>query len=140
MEKIMKRFLIIVSTILLVLFSLTACAKDITIAIKDNGEVISVQTKTGTTVREVLEQENIKINGKDEIEPSLEAEIIEETAEITIKRYAKVIVKKGVESKEVELVGGTVQSAIDQSGFTIASNEEIDHNADEHLTDGISHN
>ena len=47
------------------------------------------------------------------------------------------IVKKGVESKEVELVGGTVQSAIDQSGFTISSDEEIDHDAEEYLTDGM---
>ena len=133
----MKRTLCVICVLLLLSVLLTACSKEITVVIKDAGQETTVQTKTDTTVKKMLEQNGISLHDKDEVDPSLDFVITEDTKEITIKRYAKVTVKKGHDAKEVELVGATVKDAVDASGFKLDEGEELDHDEDEYLTDGM---
>ncbi len=121
----------------LILFALCSCAKDVNISIIDAGNTITVNAKTGTAVSQTLEEAGISLAAKDEVSPSLDSEISEDTKEIVIKRYAKVTVIKGKDSKTIEMTGGTVQDAIDKSGFAIGDGEELDHNANEYLTDNM---
>ena len=123
---------------ILILSLLTACTKSITVTIIDNGKENSFDTKTGITVAECLEQADITISTKDEVEPSLDSKLTEDTKKIAVRRYAKVSVRKGQETKTVELHGATVQDAIYKSGFTIEEGEEPDHSLDEYLTDGMT--
>lgn len=132
----MKKILTIVY-LLVVLTLLTACSKNIMVTINDTGQETVVETKTGITVSKFLEQQNIVLDAKDETEPLLSSEITEDTTEVIIKRYAKVTVKKGLDTKEVELVGATVQDAIEKSGFEIEDGEELSCNPNDYLTNGM---
>lgn len=133
----MKRFISIMALIISVMLVCCACSKSVTISVIDAGQTQEIQTKTGTTVEKALEDAGVSVATDDEVSPSLDTEITEDTTEITIKRYAKVTVKKGLDSKEIALVGGTVQDAVDKAGFEIKEDEELDHDAKEHLTDGM---
>ncbi|MBQ6626721.1 MAG: G5 domain-containing protein [Ruminococcus sp.] len=119
----MKKLLTICTIATLLL--LTACSKNVSITIIDNDKSVIVEAKTGITVSELLEQESVILNSKDETEPILSSKITPDSSEIIIKRYAKVTIQKGLETKEVELIGGTVQDAIKASGFKIESGEEL---------------
>lgn len=132
----MKKILAIVFSLVVLVF-LTACSKNIVVTINDTGQETVAETKTGITVSKLLELQNIVLDTKDETEPSLSSEITEDTTEVIIKRYAKVTVKKGIDAKDVELVGATVQDAIEQSGFVVEDGEELNCNPDDYLRNGM---
>lgn len=132
----MKKILTIVC-ILVVLMLLTACSNNIVVTVNDMGQETVIETKTGITVSKLLEQQSIVLNAKDETEPSLSSEITEYTTEVIIKRYAKVTVKKGIDTEEVELVGATVQEAIDKTGFEVEDGEELNYDPDDYLRNGM---
>lgn len=132
----MKKILTIVC-FLVVLLLLTACSNNIVVTINDMGQETAIETKTGITVSEVLEKQSIVLDAKDETEPSLSSKITEDTTEVIIKRYAKVTVKKGIDTEEMELVGATVQDAIDKTGFEVEDGEELNCAPDDYLRDGM---
>ena len=102
-----------VLTVLVIVFSLTACGgKAVTLTVHDKDAKTEVEANVGMTVSQVLEKAEIKLGEKDETEPAKDEKIAEDTKEITIKRYAKVTVKLGDESREIEMTGGTVADAI----------------------------
>ena len=134
----MKTKLSILLAVLLTAAIFCGCAKNVSLTIRDSGQESIIQTKKGAIVEKVLEDAGISISTKDEVSPTLDSEINEDTNEIVIKRYAKVTVTKGLESKEIELVGETVQDAVDKSGFDMGNEDELDHDAKEYLTDGMT--
>ena len=137
----MKRFTtaaLAVLTALVMVFSLAACGEEKTVNVNvlDKGSKTEVEAKVGATVSEVLEKAEIKLGDKDETEPAKDEKISEDTKEITVKRYAKVTVKMGDESKEVELTGGKVADAVKKSGFnTDGCEPDVDN--DTYLDDGM---
>ena len=137
----MKRFTtaaLAVLTALVMVFSLAACGEEKTVNVNvlDKGSKTEVEAKVGATVSEVLEKAEIKLGDKDETEPAKDEKISEDTKEITVKRYAKVTVKMGDESKEVELTGGKVADAVKKSGFnTDGCEPDVDN--DKYLDDGM---
>lgn len=132
----------VVSLLCVLMLSLTACGKAVTVNINDLGkaEATIVEAKTSMTVAEVLEAAKITLSEKDEVTPAKDEKITEDTKEITIKRYAKVSIIKGDETKSVELVGGTVKEALDKAGITLAENELTDIDENAYLTDGMEIN
>lgn len=133
----MKKNCPIIALLIIIPLLLCACSKEISVSVNDAGETQTIRAMTGTTVEQTLEEADISVATNDEVSPVLDSEITENTTEITIKRYAKVTVTKGKDKKEIELVGGTVQDAIDKSGFTLKDGDKPDHDADEYLTDGM---
>lgn len=119
------------------MFTLTACSKDVNIIVNDCDTKTEVQTKTGLTVSKVLEDSQIQLNEKDETEPKLDEKITEETEEITIKRYAKVKVVYKDKESEVELIGGKVKDAIKKLNITLEKDETLDVSEDTYLKDGM---
>ena len=107
-----------VLTVLVMVFSLTACAgKAVTLTVQDKDAKTEVEANVGMTVSQVLEKAEIKLGEKDETEPAKDEKIAEDTTKITVKRYAKVTVKLGDETREIEMTGGTVADAIEKSGL-----------------------
>ena len=134
----MKRKLSIMALLFAAMLLFCACSKDVTVNVIDSGETRTIQTKTDTTVEKALEDAGISVATNDEVSPALDSKITEKTNEIVIKRYAKVTVAKGNESKEIELVNGTVQDAVDKSCFDVGDGDELDHDAKDYLTDGMT--
>ena len=131
---------IIISLLLVtvIIASFCACGKAVSITVKDGSQTTQVETKTGKKISAVLEEAQIAIGAKDETEPALDAKLEKDVTEITIKRYAKVTVIKDDEKKEVELVGGTVEQAIEKAGFALEENESPDVEPETFLKDGMT--
>ena len=126
-----------VLTVLVMVFSLTACGgKAVTLTVHDKDAKTEVEANVGMTVSQVLEKAEIKLGEKDETEPAKDEKIAEDTKEITVKRYAKVTVKLGDESREIEMTGGTVADAIKKSGLN-TDGCEPDVDKDKYLEDGM---
>lgn len=115
---------------------MTACGKDVQVKINDAGVVTEADANTDMTVKEILEKAGISLGEKDETEPVADEKLGEAT-EITVKRYAKVTVKNGDEEKTVELVGGTVEDAVKEAGFTLDDSVALDVEKDAYLKDGM---
>lgn len=131
---------IIVSLLLIALMTTAfcSCGKAVSVTVKDGSQTTQIETKTGKKIGVILEEAQITIGAKDETVPALDEKLTKDVSEITIKRYAKVTVIKGDEKKEVELVGGTVEDAVKESGFTLEENESPDVEADTFLKDGMT--
>lgn len=138
-KRILKAALAVV-LLCLMAFTMTACAKDVTVTVNDAGTTTELETKTGLKISEILSEAEITVGDKDETEPSLDSELTEDVTEITIKRYAKVTVVKGDEEKTVELVGAKVEDALKEAGFTLAEGEEADAELTSYLKDGMTIN
>ncbi|MBE6824350.1 MAG: DUF348 domain-containing protein [Ruminococcaceae bacterium] len=130
----------LVMAMCLMMLSLTACGKPVTLSINDCGTLTEFEATTAMTVADVLKEAQITLNEKDETVPPVDEKVKEDTTEILIKRYAKVTIVKGDEKKEVELVGGTVEEAIKKSGITLNDNEVTDAENNAFLTDGMTIN
>ena len=130
----------IISLLLIAAMAATfcACGTAVSITVRDGAQTTEVETKTGKKIAAVLEEAGITIGEKDETEPALDAKLKKDVTEIVIKRYAKVTVVKGKEKKEVELVGGTVEQAIQKAGFKLEKDESPDVEADSFLKDGMT--
>ena len=126
-------------TLIMTAMLFTACgAADVSVSIKDSGSVTQIEAKAGTKISDVLSEANIKLGEKDETSPAADTELTEKVTEIIVKRYAKVSIVKDGETKEVELVGGTVEEALKQSGLTLADNDIVDAELTAYLKDGMT--
>ena len=137
MKTFTKSFISLLLIAVMVL-TLSACGTAVSITVRDGAQTTEVEAKTGKTIATVLEEAQITLGDKDETEPALDTKLTKDVSEIIIKRYAKVTVIRGKEKKEVELVGGTVEQAIEAAGFTLEKDESPDADADSFLTDGMT--
>ncbi len=128
----------VVVMLAVLLLTLTACGKPITLTVNDAGTVTELETKAGKTVAAVLEEAGVTLGDKDESDPAPDVKLTEDVSAITVKRYAKVTVVRGKESKEAELVGGTVEQAVQAAGFTLGEKEGTDVDPAAFLTDGMT--
>lgn len=118
----------------------TACGgTPVSVKIVDMGETVMADGTDNMTVAELLETAEIKLGEKDETEPSLDTKWSEADADqITVKRYAKVTVTNGDDKKTVELVGGTVEDAVKEAGYSFDDGIVVDFENDKFLEDGMT--
>ena len=118
---------------------LSACGgsgKKISIVIHDSGKDYKCEGTDDMTVQKLIDESGLTITDKDETEPDRDTKWSEAKADaITIKRYAKVTVVCGDESKTVELKGATVEQAVSAAGFT---GYEPDADRTKYLEDGMT--
>ncbi len=133
-------FTLTAALVLLVMtvFCLSACSKTLTLTVIDSSSKTEIEAKSGMTVSEVLKEAGIVLFDKDETNPPLDEKITEDTKEITVLRYAKIIIVNGSEKTEVELVGGTVSDALKKAGITLADGEETDPKEDTPVKDQMT--
>ena len=138
MKKTILRTIIVMTLALIMAAVLTSCGgKEVKLTINDAGTSTEITAQTGKRISDILEQAEITLTDKDETEPASDSKLTEEITEILIKRYAKVTVIKENKQKDVELVGGTVEDAIKQSGLGLNDGEIVDADLDAFLKDGM---
>ena len=115
----------------------TGCAKEITVKVNDSGDTKEITTKTKKTVEEALAEAEIALKDGDTTDPARDSELEEDTSEITIHRLCAVTILSGEESTALEVLGGTVQDAVDQAGITLKEGQYVQEDAEEWLTDGM---
>ncbi len=132
--------LLTIVTVALMTTLLAGCGDEgvpVKVAVLDSGKSYTVEGLDGMTVQRLLEVSDIKLDGRDTVDPERNVKWRDAGAyAITIKRYAKVAVIDGNERKEVELKGGTVELAISQAGYD-ASAYECDQDKKAYVTDGM---
>lgn len=137
--KIFSRVAAAVIALCLLAGMLAACgSQEITLNIKDGDKNTEAKATVGQTVAEILEANAVTLGDKDEAVPAVTETVTAETAEIVVKRYAKVTVVYGKEKKEVEIVGGTVEDAVKSAGFTLGNGVEPDADPKSYLKDGMT--
>ena len=137
--KIFSRVTAAVIALCMLACFLTACgSQEFTLNIKDGEKNTEAKAKVGQTVAEILEANSVNIGDKDETVPAISETVTADTAEITVKRYAKVTVVYGKEKKEVEIVGGTVEDAIKSAGFKLENGVEPDVDPKTYLKNGMT--
>lgn len=125
--------------VFLMVFSLAACSgAKVTVTVNDMGTTTDIEASVGMKISDVLAEGKITLGEKDETEPAADAQLTEDVKEIVIKRYAKVTVVKGSDSKEVEMVGGTVEDAVKKAGFTLAEGDKTDADLKAYVKDGMT--
>ncbi|MDE5863966.1 MAG: ubiquitin-like domain-containing protein [Lachnospiraceae bacterium] len=117
---------------------MTGCGKrDMQVVITDGHTQTRVKISAGETVEKALERAEIPIDDKDNVTPELSEKITESGTEITILRHVMVTVRDGEKVNELELMGGTVQDALDQTEIALNEHDYLNHSPEGSLTDGM---
>lgn len=121
----------------MMMFFIAGCGEEYIVTIQDMGKTTEVVVTSGQKVEAVLEDAGIVLGEKDEVSPGLNEKIKEDT-DVEVRRYAAVTVID-VENKEhpVELVGGTVGDAIEESGLVLTGGQSLDIDEDTYLENGM---
>ncbi len=120
---------------------LTGCGGEkIQISIKENYITTKLEATSGQTVEEIMEEADLPVNKKDKIEPSLDTTITEDGTVINVERYAQVAVVDEDQTHEVELVGGTVDQALQEAQVSLDDNDYTDCEREAFLKDGMTIN
>lgn len=129
----------------LILFCLTACGlltgcskEQMRVSITDGYTETQLQTDVGITVEDALAQAEISVAKQDVVEPDLNTKLESGDTKITIQRYAKADIVTEDETITVELVGGTVQEALEKAGVQLVENDYVSHELEAYVTDGMS--
>ena len=120
---------------------LVSCEEEgnpVKVTIIDCGKKTKVEGHDNMTVKGLLDKAGVAVDGRDKVMPKLDTRWKDVGGDsITVRRYAKVTVTDGTESKEVEMIGGTVELAINQAGFHSAS-YSADADKSAYLLDGMT--
>lgn len=138
-NRITKAATILLALIVIAL-AMTACAKDVTVTVDDMGAKTELNTKTGTKVSEALESAGITLGDKDEADPAADSEIAEDTATITVKRYAEITIIKDGKEQKAAVTGGTVADALTKAGINLADDESADVELTAYVKNGMTVN
>jgi len=122
MKKLILAFVIVfVLSVLLGAMTAQALVKEVSITI--DGKTFYYKT-IKSTVREVLEENQIYLTKDDYISPSLDSKINENT-QIIIKRAFEVKILVGDEEKVVYIPSGTVEDAIKKAGVVLGKLDKV---------------
>ena len=111
--------------------------RGIDVSINSNGEFINVSAYSGQTVEEILVANNITFSVSDEILPTLESILNEDTV-ISLSDTRKVVVTADGITKAVETKGTTVKDALDDMGITLMDGDKVSRELSEKLTNGMT--
>ncbi len=111
--------------------------RGIDVSVNSNGEFINVSAYGGQTVEEILVANNITFAVSDEILPTLESVLNEDTV-ISLSDTRKVVVTADGITKAVETKGTTVKDALDDMGITLRDGDKVSRELSEKLTNGMT--
>lgn len=131
-------FFVAFAAIALMMVALCACgAKEISVTIVDGDETIEVTTQDGTTVSDILSEADITVNDDDVVTPALDTKVEGDGQTITIERMNSVVVVVDGEEVDIDILGGTVQDALDQAEVTLADGDTVDVELTDPLADEL---
>lgn len=118
---------------------ITGCGgRKVEVSIQDMYTQTLLTAPEGATVQEVLKEAEIDVEEGDEISPSLDTKVTMDNEEISISRHAKAQVAVGDKITDVEITGGKVWEALEQSQVTLGEHDIIDHELEAYVTDGMT--
>ena len=121
----------------ILLLGLAACGKTAAVVkINDRGVITEIEARLPETVEKILQDAEIVLNEGDEVEPGLTSELAE-AGEIVINRKNNVTLTMDGESREIEMIGGTVADLLEKEKITLAENQHANVDMDKYLTDGM---
>lgn len=111
--------------------------KDMQVLILDGQVETRLEANTGETVKDILNDAEIKISEKDVVTPDLSAQITQSGEQIVIQRCAVITLAEGERITEMEMTGKTVQDVFEQAGITIGEHDYVNHSTAAFLVDGM---
>lgn len=105
------------------------------LTIKVDGEELAIATYT-EHVQGVLHENNIEIQEKDKIEPSLDT-VIEDGDTITIKRAVNVKLITDGEEKEIKTAENTIEDLIKEENLDVEDHDIVEPSKDSLIEDGM---
>ncbi len=129
--------MVLVGALLVMIFMLSACGgTDSVVKINDDGVETEIQVKLPRTVKKILADAEIQLGENDIVEPAEGSKLqVGETISITREHRVKLTVAG--ETKEVKIVGGTVEDLLKQEGISLGEDQTTSKPADEVLTEGM---
>lgn len=116
---------------------LTGCnGKNTEVIIKDGNTQTIVCVREGCTVAEALSEAEIMTCDKDKVSPEKD-EVVKNTEEIIIKRYAKVRLIEGESVTEVEMTGKKVQDVLEEQSVALKEQDYLNYSPNAYLVDGM---
>ena len=123
--------------ILVLILSLTGCAKPVEVPVSYSGRSLVAEGNEEMTVKELLQQAGVTINEYDKVSPPRDTVWKDAEADaISVRSYAKVTVTDGKQTNVVELYDSSVNEAISYAGFN-ASLYTVEEDLAAPLTDGM---
>lgn len=118
---------------------LTGCGeRQVKISIEDGFVETNLSAPEGMTVGELLNMAELQVGDKDKITPGLNDIVTSDNSQIKIERYASVRVNvEDEEETSVELVGGTVEDALDSARIVLSEHDYVNHQPDAYLSNGM---
>lgn len=133
----MKRLkVVVIGALMVLLLALSACGTAAVVQINDDGMDTEVDTKLPRTVKKVLEDAGITLGEKDVVTPSLDTKL-QEGESITVEREHLVKLTVEGETKEVSIVGGTVDDLLKQEGITLKEHQITSQPGDTRLANNM---
>lgn len=134
----MNRRTKIISIVLAIIFMilLTACGEKVEVTIDDGGTTTVVEVKLPRTVEKIIEDAGINLQEKDQTEPSLETKLTE-AKEIAILRNQTIQLTIDGESRDIEMLGGTVDDLLKKENITLKPDQNVSPAKDVYLKDGM---
>ena len=108
--------------------------RGVQLTVEEAGKVTQLTAYQGDTVEQAMLENSIVLADDDEITPSRET-VIQEDTQVEIRRACQVVVLADGESKLVTLTGGTVQDALDEAGVTVGEEDSLNYAKDKPLFD-----
>lgn len=135
--KKMKYMLCALPLVLLMGCGNTADTMEVSI---EDGQVTTVlSVENNSTVGDILDEAELKLSAEDEVTPAVTESVTEAGSVIVISRKNNVtITEDGGNVHTVSVQGGTVADALEKEGITLGEYDEINHDTNAYLTDGMN--
>ena len=111
--------------------------RGVSLTVTEAGKSSSLVAYVGDTVEKALEDNNILLKAEDEVTPSRETLLEEDTA-IQIRRACQVSVTADGKTQKLSLVGATVAQALEKAGVTLGEKDSVNYEADQPVFDKMN--
>lgn len=135
----MKKIKLVLCTLPLVL--MMGCGEKNTVDVRiEDGQVTTVlSVEADSTVADVLSEAELKISSDDEVTPAVTEKVGKTGSVIVISRKNDITVtENGEAARSVSVMGGTVTDVLDKEGVVLGKYDEINHDPQAYLTDGMN--
>lgn len=106
--------------------------RGVNLTLLEAGKETSLTAYRGETVEQALANNSIVLNAEDEVTPSLDT-VLEEDAQVEIRRACQVVVIADGTSKTVTSIGGTVAQALEKAGVKVGEEDTVNYDLDKPL-------
>ena len=106
------------------------------VSVTDLGETQVYIAPRHTGLDEVLSGNGYTFKEDDVVEPALSTELVND-ANVSVVRFNRVTVDADGSRSRIELLGGTVETALNEVGVTLGEKDTVEPAADTQLTDGM---